>query len=150
MPPNNPDKPETLADMLRKTLPEPVRGDAETAKQLDAVEQMERGYRELQQRSNAERAFLERAPREGLQYPGDALKLVDLANADERAIGDLYAKLRSERPYLFATKAASPGNEKLATGFPPEIERLRQSVNRGGATKDMQALRDAVLRRRKR
>ncbi|MCC6573284.1 MAG: hypothetical protein IT462_05775 [Planctomycetes bacterium] len=146
-----PDDPKpTLAEMLRKTLPQAVTGDAETAKQLDAVAELERGYRELQQRSNAERAFLERAPREGLQYPADALKLVDLANVDEKAIGELYAKLHSERPYLFAARATSPGNEKLATGFPPEIERLRQNVSRAGATKDMQALRDAVLRRRKR
>ncbi len=144
------EKPETLAEQLRRALPEPVRTDAETVKQIDAVAQLERGYAELQQRSMAERAFLERAPREGLQYPADALKLVELAKTDDAGISELYAKLRSERPYLFAAKANSPGNEKLATGFPPEVERLRKDIARGALTRDMQVLRDAVLRRKKR
>lgn len=139
------DTPPSLARLLREALPEAVAGDASVARQLEAVAELERAHMALAGRVAAERAFLERAPREGLLYPADALKLAELGAGDPRALDELYARLRRERPYLFAATATSPANEKLAVNLPRDLERGRVPLAR-----DMLALRDAVLRRRKR
>src|SRR5688500_14967141 len=65
----------TLTEQLRAMLPQPT---PELTPALDKVAQLEHEHRAAVEQAQAERAFLLRAPREGLLYPGDALKLEDV------------------------------------------------------------------------
>ncbi|HRJ79990.1 MAG TPA: hypothetical protein PLF37_15935, partial [Planctomycetota bacterium] len=113
----------SLTELLAATLPQALAQEPAVASALERV-------RELEQRAStlaAQQAFLERAPREGLQFPGDALKLIDAAKLAD--LDAAYAELRRGRPWLFRS-AASPAAEKLALAA-PEIERMREAVKHG-------------------
>lgn len=147
---------QSLSDRIREHLPEALRDDEALQDELARVEKLERAHIELQARSEAERAFLERAPREGLLYVNDALKLVDLRKALDGAddpagaIAELYEGLRTERPYLFARKPESPANEKLSETGRPDFERMRDALKRSPSTHKVQELRNALRVRRDR
>lgn len=124
---------ESLTEQLAATLPQALAQEPAVASALERV-------RELEQRAStlaAQQAFLERAPREGLQFPGDALKLIDAAKLAD--LDAAYAELRRGRPWLFRS-AASPAAEKLALAA-PEIERMREAVKHGALSRGVQALR---------
>lgn len=127
--------PETksLIEQLQAALPEALTLEPAVASALERV-------RELEQRAGtlaAQHAFLERAPREGLQFPGDALKLLDAAQLSDLDLA--FQELRRGRPWLFKP-AASPAAEKI-TRATPEIERLREAVRHGALSRGVQALR---------
>lgn len=130
-----------ITDLIRNALPQALRDDPALAQALERVAQLE----EAQVRAGQERRFLERAPREGLLYPGDALKLEDVTGAlgDEAGLDRLFRDLRARRPYLFSKPPAAP--EKLASRK-PENEGIRQAW-RGGLTRQVQIARDALRRR---
>lgn len=114
----------SLTEQLKQLLPENLR-DAEAVQRVAELEQ-------AAARAQAEREFLERAPREGLLHPADALKLEDLHAAlgkgADRATGltQYFAALRANRPWLF-TGANTPGAQKLAEGE-PELDHLRKHM----------------------
>jgi hypothetical protein len=130
----------TLAETLRAALPEDARDNAELHRVLERVSELEAAG----QGAGLERSFLERAPREGLLYPGDALKLEDIASrlkdADDpaRALDEVYRDLRARRPYLFKQAPEAPA--KLSQ---PVNDRLRESWNGAGLTRQL------MLKRRK-
>ena len=68
-----PDK--TITDQLKQALPEALRDAQEIAPHLERLAEIERHHAS----AALERVFLERAPREGLLHPADALKLEPLA-----------------------------------------------------------------------
>lgn len=127
----------SLTDQLKQLLPENLR-ESEPLKRLAELEQSAA-------RAGAEREFLERAPREGLLHPADALILEDLhaclGKAPDRASGlnEYFATLRAARPYLFA-RVETPGARKLAEAE-PEMERLRRHMSHGALTRQLQAVR---------
>lgn len=130
----NPDQP-SLTEQLKQLLPE----DQRESEPLQRVAELEQATA----RAQAEREFLERAPREGLLHPADALKLEDLHQvlgaAPDRAAGlaEYYRRLREQRPYLFAAVPA-PGARKLSE---PGLEGLRRHMTHGALTRQLQAVR---------
>lgn len=124
----------TLTEQLTQALPEALRDDAAIQAALQAVQTLEQAA----SRHAAERQFLERAPREGLLYPGDALKLADLGEGG-KALDEVFRNLKQTRPYLFAKPAAAPAQEVLATK--PANEAIRQQW-RGGLTRQVQISRE--------
>lgn len=146
------------AEELRRLLPEALAQDAEVAAGLKKVEEIAARQQLMARRHAFERAFLERAPREGLLHPGDALKLAEAGDppetADEagleRAVSGLYASLRRDRPWLFGAARGTPANEKLAPDDPPEIQRMREKLGKGALTRNLQLFRQAQGPRRKR
>lgn len=122
----------TLSDELRALLPEP---SEELSAALDKVAQLEHEHSATVEQARAERAFLERAPREGLLYPGDALKLDDLKLGED--LDKVFSHLRATRPYLFA-KPSSPANQKLAEHNP---ESRRNTLTHGSLTRQLQEIR---------
>lgn len=130
---------ETLADAIRKLIPED-HADGEINAALEKVAKLEHEHAVTVEQSVLERAFLERAPREGLLYPGDALKLEDVAGklrefgGAEQGLQQLYRDMRSTRPYLFGKPPGSPANTKLSESEKP---RLRH----GSLTRQVQELR---------
>lgn len=129
---------ESITNILRNALPEALREDPALQQALAQINQLEA----LHTRAQQERRFLERAPREGLLYPGDALKLEDVTGTLDN-LDQLFRDLKAKRPYLFARPPAPP--EKLATRK-PENEDIRQAW-RGGLTRQVQIARDALRRR---
>ena len=131
----------SLSDQLRALLPEPIE---EVTAALAKVAQLEHEHSAAVEQARIERAFLLRAPREGLLYPGDALKLEDVvpklreAGDAEQALEDVFSSLRSSRPYLFAKPPASPANQKLSE---PDPERLRSVLKHGSLTRQVQEIR---------
>jgi len=127
----------SITDQLRALLPEAA---PEIAGALERLAQLEHEHAQAAH----VRTFLERAPREGLLYPGDALKLDDVlpglieAGEDEQKISDVFKRLRASRPYLFGHAPASPANQKLAQHDP---ERLRAALRHGSLTRQVQELR---------
>lgn len=140
MPNNQPN----LADIIRNALPEALRDEPAVSDALQRVAALETEHADTLKRAEGERRFLERAPREGLLYPGDALKLEDVSAAleSEDGVDKLYRELKAKRPYLFA-KPQAP--EKLATRK-PENEGIREAW-KGGLTRQVQIARDAMRRR---
>ncbi|MBX3459998.1 MAG: hypothetical protein KF696_08535 [Planctomycetes bacterium] len=132
---------EAITDIIRNALPEALRDDPALKGALQQVANLESEH----VRHALERRFLERASREGLLYPGDALKLEDVTGAlgDEAGLDRLFRELRARRPYLFSKPPAAP--EKLASRK-PENEGIRQAW-RGGLTRQVQIARDALRRR---
>lgn len=132
---------ESITSIIRSALPEALREDPALQQALAQVNQLEAAH----SRAQHERRFLERAPREGLLYPGDALKLEDVTGALENAnnLDQLFRDLKAKRPYLFNRPPAPP--EKLATRK-PETENIREAW-RGGLTRQVQIARDALRRR---
>ncbi len=126
----------TLSERLTNALPESLRDDAALRDAIQAVSALEQAA----QRHAAERQFLERAPREGLLFPGDALKLADIG-ASDKSLDEVFRNLKQTRPYLFAKPAAAPAQEVLSTK--PASEALRQQW-RGGLTRQVQINRDAM------
>lgn len=124
----------TLTEQLTQALPEALRDDAAIQAALQAVQTLEQAA----SRHAAERQFLERAPREGLLFPGDALKLADIGQSD-KPLDEVYRNLKQTRPYLFAKPAAAPAQEVLATK--PANEAIRQQW-RGGLTRQVQISRE--------
>ncbi|MBZ0135669.1 MAG: hypothetical protein K8I27_04795 [Planctomycetes bacterium] len=122
----------SLSDQLRALLPEPT--DELTAA-LDKVAQLEHEHSTTVEQARIERAFLERAPREGLLYPGDALKLGDFRPDED--LDKVFTQLRATRPYLF-DKASSPANQKLAEHDP---DSLRRALKHGSLTRQVQEIR---------
>jgi len=139
-----PDK--THTDQLKQALPEALRDAKEIAPHLERLAELERDHAS----AALERAFLERAPREGLLHPADALKLEPLAEAlagaadTETGLRDYFAKLRQARPWLFA-KPPAAGAEKLSDGALPRLDKLRAAMSHGALTRQLQAVR---IRRR--
>jgi hypothetical protein len=133
----------TLAEVLRGALPEEHLSE-EARQAIEQVAELETRHAESTRRAELERRFLERAPREGLLHPGDALKLADIPNrlgdAEDpgNALDELYQELRTERPYLFRKPPAAP--EKLTR---PVNEKIRESWNGAGLTRQL------MMRRRK-
>ncbi|MBE7492729.1 MAG: hypothetical protein HS108_13375 [Planctomycetes bacterium] len=127
----------SLTDELRQLLPQELR-DAPPVQRVAELEQ-------AAARAQTEREFLERAPREGLLYPADALKLEDLhaclGKAPDRATGlnEYFAALRASRPWLFARTQVAP-TQKLAD-HEPDPERLRRHMTHGALTRQLQAVR---------
>jgi hypothetical protein len=123
----------SLIEQLKAALPQGLAAEPSVAAALDGIQQLEKRVQTL----NAQQAFLERAPREGLLYPADALKLVEAEKLAQ--LDALYAELRKDKPWLFA-KRESPANEKIAPRF-PDIDRLREAVRRGALSRDVQNFR---------
>jgi hypothetical protein len=123
----------SLIDQLKAALPQNLATEPSVATALEGIQELEQRAQTLA----TQHAFLERAPREGLLYPADALKLVEAAKFGE--LDTLYAELRRDKPWLFARRE-SPGNEKLA-GHSLEIDRLREAVKRGALSRDVQNFR---------
>jgi hypothetical protein len=129
----------SIADEIRNLIPEDQHGD-ELDTALERVARLEHEHAATVEQSALERAFLERAPREGLLYPGDALKLEDVAaklrelGGAEQGLQQLYRDMRSSRPYLFGKPPGSPANRKISEPEPP---RLRH----GSLTRQVQELR---------
>ena len=144
---NNNDK-SNLTEQLRLALPESLREDAAITEALQQITNLESEHAQSTRRAQLERRFLERAPREGLLYPGDALKLEDVTKAldgddTSKALDALYRDLKARRPYLFNKPAQAP--EKLATRQ-PDHDRIREAW-KGGLTRQVQIARDALRRR---
>lgn len=131
----------TLTEQLRALLPEAT---TELSAALDKVARLEHQNDAMAEQTRVERAFLERAPREGLLYPGDALKLENLADklrdtgADEQGLTEVFQNLRRHRPYLFSTPTGSPANQKFSE---PDHEQLRKSLKHGSLTRQVQEMR---------
>lgn len=123
----------SLSEQLAAALPQALAQEPAVASALDRVKELELRASTLA----AQQAFLERAPREGLQFPGDALKLIDAAKLAD--LDAAYAELRRGRPWLFRS-AASPAAEKLALAA-PEIERMREAVKHGALSRGVHTLR---------
>ena len=123
----------SLTDQLKAALPQGLATEPSVATALEGMKELEQRAQTL----SAQHAFLERAPREGLLYPADALKLVEAAKLAE--LDTLYAELRRDKPWLFARRE-SPANEKLA-GHSLQIDRLREAVKRGALSRDVQNFR---------
>ncbi len=143
-------KPEVsnLSETIRNVLPESLQEDAAIAEALQQITNLESEHAQSTKRAQLERQFLERAPREGLLYPGDALKLEDIAKALDteeagKALDSLYRDLKARRPYLFHKPAQAP--EKLAQRQ-PDHDRIREAW-KGGVTRQVQIARDAMRRR---
>jgi hypothetical protein len=126
--PNEP----TITDQLRALLPEP---SPEVASALGKVAQLEHEHSAAVEQARKQTAFLERAPREGLLYPGDALKLEDLKL--DQDLAEVFKQLRAQRPYLFA-RQNSPANQKLAEQSP---EAQSSSLKHGSLTRQLQEIR---------
>lgn len=131
----------SLAEQLKAALPESIAKDPACAEKIQALADLEARAGTLA----TERMFLERAPREGLMYPADALKLVDVSaklreGEPTKALDALYAELRRDKPWLFA-KQVSPANEKFVPGSNLELDRLRDAVKRGALSRDVQMFR---------
>jgi hypothetical protein len=144
---NNNDKP-TPTEQLRNALPETLREDVAITEALQQVTNLETEHAQSTKRSQLERQFLERAPREGLLYPGDALKLEDVTKSLDtedtgKALDKLYRDLKTRRPYLFNKPTQAP--EKLAQRQ-PDHDRIREAW-KGGLTRQVQITRDALRRR---
>lgn len=122
-------KEQSVSDQLRNLLPEP---SEELSAALDKVAQLEHEYSATVEQARAERAFLERAPREGLLYPGDALKLDDLKLGED--LDEVFSHLKATRPYLFA-KPSSPANQKLAE------QTHSNNLTHGSLTRQLQQIR---------
>ena len=123
----------SLSDQLKAALRQGLATEPSVATALEGMKELEQRAQTL----SAQHAFLERAPREGLLYPADALKLVEAAKLAE--LDTLYAELRRDKPWLFARRE-SPANEKLA-GHSLQIDRLREAVKRGALSRDVQNFR---------
>jgi hypothetical protein len=134
----------SITEALKKALPQSVAQDPACEAALKAVGEIEARAAKLE----AERGFLERAPREGLLFPQDALKLVDVAHKlrGGQQLDALYAELRKDKPWLF-TRQNSPANEKLALSG-SESDRLREAITHGALSRDLQNFRP--IRRAKR
>jgi hypothetical protein len=137
-----------ISQVLREALPESLREDAAINEALQRITNLESEHAQSTKRAQLERRFLERAPREGLLYPGDALKLEDVTRALEsddsgKALDALYRDLKARRPYLFTRPAHAP--EKLAHRQ-PDHDRIREAW-KGGLTRQVQIARDAMKRR---
>jgi hypothetical protein len=131
----------SITDQLKQALPETLRNAQEIAPHLERLAEIERHH----ESAALERAFLERAPREGLLHPADALKLEPLAEAmgkaadTETGLREYFNRLRQTRPYLFARPPAA--TEKLSDGAIPELEKLRAAMSHGALTRQLQAVR---------
>ncbi len=143
-------KPEesNLSESIRNALPESLREDAAITEALQQITNLETEHAQSTKRAQLERQFLERAPREGLLYPGDALKLEDVTKALDtedtgKALDKLYRDLKARRPYLFNKPTQAP--EKLAQRQ-PDHDRIREAW-KGGLTRQVQITRDALRRR---
>jgi len=142
-----------LADRIRSALPEALSADETIAREIEQVANLESQLAETKQNAAMQRAFLERAPKEGLRYVSDALELADLQGAlkdatdVEAAIDGLYSTLRATRPYLFAKPQESPANEKIVPTDRPDLERMREALKRSSSSRNIQNLRDAMRRR---
>jgi len=118
---------ELAADLLN-ALPEELRETPEVRETVRRVTELETAHAD----ARLQQMFLERAPREGLLYPGDALKLEDVARrlreSDDpsRALGEIYRELRASRPYLFSKPPAAP--EKLTQSAGDRTESLSASA----------------------
>ncbi|CAG0960487.1 hypothetical protein PLCT2_00727 [Planctomycetaceae bacterium] len=123
----------SLIDQRQAALPQGLATEPSVATALEGIQELEQRAQTLA----SQHAFLERAPREGLLYPSDALKLVEAAKLAE--LDTLYAELKRDKPWLFARRE-SPANEKLA-GYSLEIDRLREAVKRGALSRDVQNFR---------
>lgn len=119
-------------DKLKSLLPDA--GD-EIKAAIDSIEHEHK-------RSTHERRFLERAPMEGLLHPSDALKLEDVATElseaedPEQALQDVFASMRSSRPWLFRQASASPTTQKLS-----EPGNAPPALRHGSLTRQVQELR---------
>ena len=122
----------SLTEQLRALLPEP---STELSAALDKVAQLEHEHTATVEQARVERAFLERAPREGLLYPGDALKLDDFELGDD--LDGVFKQLRASRPYLFA-RPSSPANQKLSEHTADDH---RRSLMHGSLTRQLQEVR---------
>ena len=135
-----PDKP-TITEQLRALLPEPGE-DLSVA--IEKVAQLEHEHGANVEQARLERAFLMRAPREGLLYPGDALKLENVIaklgepGELEQNLENVFTTLRSSRPYLFRKPTGSPANQKLSEHDP---EHLRSALKHGSLTRQVQEIR---------
>lgn len=133
----------SITDQLRAMIPQNVLTDELTAA-IEGVAKLEHEHHAATEQTRLERAFLERAPREGLLYPGDALKLDDVlsglrdASDAEPGLNEVFQRLRSRRPYLFGVSPASPANQKLSESDP---ESLRESLRHGSLTRQVQDIR---------
>ena len=126
-----------ITDQLRALLPQAT---LEISSALDKVAQLEHEHRAAVEQARRQIAFLERAPHEGLLYPGDALKLDDVAGKlpeDDDALAEVFQQLRTQRPYLFA-RHNSPANQKLSE---PDPESLRGALKHGSLTRQVQEIR---------
>ncbi|MCC6464883.1 MAG: hypothetical protein IT463_06030 [Planctomycetes bacterium] len=148
---NQPDDP---LQQLQSARPAELRETAPVKQALEALAARVRERDEALARAEAERLFLERAAAEGLQHTADALKLAapheTLAGAPDKqvALRELFARLRSERPWLFAPPRDSPGAEKLVPARSPDLERLRQAYRGGALTRQVQIAREGFRVRR--
>lgn len=132
-------KPPSITDQLKALLPEPT---DELTTAIEQVARLEHEHAATLEQARIERAFYDRAPREGLLYPGDALKLEDVVNRLREAgdaaqvLEDVFSSLRSSRPYLFARSPVSPANQKLSEAA-PALTQLRH----GSLTRQVQEIR---------
>lgn len=132
----------SLAESLRELIPTEQQSD-ELGAALDNVAKLEHEHREFAEQTRLERAFLERAPKEGLMHPGDALKLEDVAaklreaGDGEQALQQVYRTMRTQRPYLFAAPPSSPANRKLSDG----ANDAAPGLTHGNLTRQVQELR---------
>jgi hypothetical protein len=113
-------------------LPEP---SPEVTSALEKVAQLEHEHSAAVEQARRQIAFLVRAPREGLLYPGDALKLEELKLDGDLA--EVFKQLRATRPYLFA-RQSSPANQKLAEQSP---DTQRGTLKHGSLTRQLQEIR---------
>ena len=133
----------TITDQLRALIPEDAVNEELTAA-LERVASLEHEHAAAVEQARIERAFLERAPREGLLYPGDALKLDDVlprlreAEDIEQGLSETFQSLRKQRPYLFQHAPSSPANRKLAEADP---EAARGQLRHGSLTRQVQEIR---------
>jgi len=128
----------TITEQLRALLPEP---NDELSAALEKVARLEHEYTATVEQARIEREFLERAPREGLLYPGDALKLENLTETLREPgteLSEVFRGLREQRPYLFAPPAGSPANQKLSA---PDPKQILESLRHGSLTRQVQAIR---------
>lgn len=146
--------PDDPLQQLHAALPAELRETAPVKQALEALAARALEQDAAMARAEAERLFLEHAAEQGLRHAGDAIKLAAphealAAAADKRAaLQELFARLRSERPWLFAPPRDSPGAEKLAPARSPDPERLRQAYRGGALTRQVQTLREGFRVRR--
>ncbi|MEE9310811.1 MAG: hypothetical protein V3V10_00235 [Planctomycetota bacterium] len=122
-----------IIEQLKQALPEELRDTPEITAALEHIANADT-------RQKAEAAFLKQAVREGMTHAEDALKLEDvpakLSGDDQKqALTSLFEHFRETRPWLFAERKETPGNNKLTSET--VLEKTRRQWNGGGLTRQV-------------
>ncbi|MCF6228677.1 MAG: hypothetical protein L3J82_08485 [Planctomycetes bacterium] len=122
-----------IIEQLKAALPEDVRNTPEITAALEHIANADT-------RQKAEATFLKQAVREGMTHAEDALKLEDIperlkGDDPKQAMSSLFEHFRETRPWLFAERKETPGNNKITSET--VLEKTRRQWNGGGLTRQV-------------